>query len=175
MTETPPEFSYVIELDALPAIGETFTLRANASERGAVARRLGVRSVEQLEGKLRVKATRDRIEASGEIAARLGRQCVASLEDMTEVVEETFDIEFSRIPEAAPTLPDDENWLDQPEIHEDPSLDLGELLVQQTALAMAAFPRKEGAKSLAEDFSVERERSGLASALAKAMKQKENQ
>ena len=52
-----------------------------------------------------------------------------------------------------PPEDEEEEDLDAPEYHGGDMLDLGEMLVQQLSLAMAAFPRKEGAESLAEAYA----------------------
>ena len=77
------------------------------------------------------------------------RECVASLEEMKEIVDEAFEVEFLR-QKPEPNLNEDvEDW-ELPEVHEGQIFDIGELLVQQLSLAMKPFPRKEGAVSLTE-------------------------
>ena len=144
-----PEFSYEIELGDLGKTGKVFRLSATEEQRARVAARLGTPSVEKLEGEMRVTSTKTAIRIEGSIDAALTRECVASLEPMQEEVSETFEIDFLRTP---PDDADGEDW-DAPDVHEGDSLDLGELLVQQLSLAMDPFPRKEGAKSLAEAYA----------------------
>lgn len=145
------EFSFVIDLDALPRGGKHFKLAANADERARIAKRLGVPAVEKLEGDVRLSANARTIEAEGEIRAALTRVCVSSLEEMPETVEEAFEARFVRDEAASIKEPDDETW-ETPEYHEGRDFDVGDLLTQQLALAMAPFPRKEGAASLAEQY-----------------------
>lgn len=148
--EFPPEFSYEIEIDDVGKQGRVFRLAASEEERARIAARLGAPAVQKLEGELRVSATKSMIRVEGSLDAELTRECVASLEEMQETVAETFDIDFLREAQEETGAEED---LDAPEVHEGDRLDLGELLVQQLALAMDPFPRKEGARSLAEAYA----------------------
>lgn len=162
------EFSAPADLRRLAGSEKIFRLSASPEERSSVSRRLGVRGVETLEGEVTLFITKTHIKASGVLRAILLRECVASLEEMTERIEEPFEIEFLRAPAAVSSEPielEDED-LDAPEIYEGDVFDLGEFLTQQLSLAMSAFPRKEGAVSLAEEFGEDKPVSPFA-ALAK--------
>ncbi|WP_375204130.1 YceD family protein [Hyphococcus sp.] len=146
-----PEFSYVVDVDDVGRAGKKFQLSASKAERERIAARLETPSVESLEGEMTVTASRTMIRITGDIKAALTRECVASLESMTETIAEPFEVQFTRVP------PEDdgaeEEDLDAPEYLDGAALDLGELLVQQLSLAMDPFPRKEGAESLAEAYA----------------------
>ena len=158
--ETPVEFSVAVDLRALKGGGKTFRLAASPEECALLAKRLGVPAVQRLEGEIALAVSKTEITAAGTLRAALTRQCVASLEEMTETVEDAFEVAFVRSPPNALQLQDEveaeteaetEDW-DAPEVHEGDVFDLGEFLTQQLALAMAPFPRKPGAASLAEQF-----------------------
>lgn len=159
MTEkqSPPspasEFSFEIDLGDSGKHQKSYSLVASDDECRTIAARLRIPAVEMLEGKLHVSATKTEILVTGSLKAKLVRECVASLELMDEEVTDDFEIDFLRAPaDADPDEVDEaEDW-DAPERHFGDSLDLGDLLVQQLALAMAAFPRKPGATSLAEQY-----------------------
>ncbi len=149
----PPEFSVETDLAALGKAGKLFRLATDDDQRRKIAERLGVIAVEKLEGEIRLTATRSDIHAAGIVKASLRRECVASLEPMTENIDEKFEISFIR---QAPTETEganeeSEDWM-LAEVHEGDVFDVGELLVQQLSLAMAPFPRKPGAASLAEQY-----------------------
>ncbi len=169
-----PEFSVEIRLDALPRDGKRFALCASPDERIAIAERLGIPAVDKLAGDVRLVATRKAITARGHLDAALTRICVASLEEMSETVDESFEIEFFRTAPARTDADANEAW-EQPEVHEGDTLDLGELLVQQLALAMAQFPRKPDAASLAEKYGRAKARSPFAALAGKIEKSNENQ
>lgn len=173
MTEQSAEFSHVIMLDELPKGGRRFELQANEDERAAAARRLGVLAVDALSGEVRVAATKKRFEISGKAVATLKRECVVSLEEIEEVIDEQFDVSFLREVEAQ--TEEEEISLETPEFHAEAQFDLGDLLLQQVSLAMDPFPRKAGAKSLAAEFGADEELSPFAQALAQAAKREENQ
>lgn len=165
------EFSYEVDVSDVGRAGKAFHLSANEAERKKIAARLKTPSVEKLEGDMRVTATKTTVRIAGEIDADLTRECVASLEPMAEVIAETFEIEFTRIPPET----DDEEDLDAPEYLEGDMVDLGELLVQQLSLAMAPFPRKEGTPSLAEAYAPEENISPFAALKGVVGKSDDNQ
>ncbi len=148
-----PEYSVEVDLTSLGRAGKVFRLAANEGECRKIAVRLGVISVEKLEGEIRLTATKTDINATGVVQASLVRECVASLEPMPEIIDENFEISFIRQAPSDPGAADEdsEDWL-LPEVHEGDIFDVGELLVQQLSLAMAPFPRKPGAPSLAEQY-----------------------
>lgn len=148
-----PEFSAEVDLTGLGRARKSFQLVADEAERGNIAARLGAIAVENLKGEVRLSATKTEITASGVFSATLIRQCVASLEPMTENIDDNFEIIFARATPSEPAMNNEDGVdLNQPEPHQGDSFDVGELLVQQLSLAMAAFPRKEGSVSLAEQY-----------------------
>lgn len=174
MTPTP-EFSHIVELDALPRGGRAFKLEASDTERKAVAKRLGALAVDHFAGEIWIKASKDRFFVEGKVVAALRRECVATLAEMQEQIDDAFDIEFTRVAEPATPDDDDAVLLEGPEFHGDPAIDIGEILVQQLSLAMNPFPRKDGAQSLAAEFGSERETSPFGQALSQAIKNDKNQ
>jgi len=157
-----PEFSAPQDVRALCGRSKRFRLEADAPARARIAARLRVPAVERLEGDVELAVTKAEIRATGVLRAALTRECVASLEEMTETVEDPFDVVFLRArPDAgaaasggetdAGTEQAAEDW-DAPEVHEEDVFDLGEFLTQQLSLAMDPFPRKPGAESLAARY-----------------------
>lgn len=154
------EFSVAVDLRDLRGAPKHFRLAAGPAECALIAGRLGVPGVRRLEGEVTLKVSKTEIHAAGVLGAALTRQCVASLEEMTETVEDAFDVVFARAAPPVSQAPDREpdrekaeadDW-EAPEVHEGDVFDLGEFLTQQLALAMDPFPRKPGAASLAERY-----------------------
>ena len=146
------EFSHAVDLRDLRGAPGAFDLAASPSQCALIAKRLGVPGVSRLEGRVTLKVSKTEIIASGVLKADLTRECVASLEEMAETVEDAFEVGFLRAaPSEAPEEDEAEDW-DAPEVHEGDIFDLGEFLTQQLALAMEPFPRKPGAVSLAERY-----------------------
>ena len=158
--EQPLEFSMPVDLGALGRGGRRFRLSADDAARARIARRLGIPAVQRLEGDIALDASKTGIVAKGMVRAALTRECVSSLEEMTEEVDDAFEVEFLR---AAPEEADEDVdiWT-APEVHEGDSFDVGELLVQQLSLAMDPFPRKDGAASLAAQYGRDGEASPFA-------------
>ncbi|WP_411818679.1 YceD family protein [Hyphococcus sp. DH-69] len=155
MSDAQPEFSKVIELGESGKPARTFKLSTNDEERKKVAARVGALSISTLEGEISISTTKTEIFVKGVVDAQLVRECVSSLEPLDETVHDEFEVEFTRIPEEASDDPEvEEDWR-LPEVHLDPDMDIGELLVQQLSLAMDPFPRKEGAKSLIDLYAQE--------------------
>lgn len=183
MAQTPePEFSRIIDLTSPPRGEKAIRLSAKEGERAKVAKRLGVPAVKKLDGDLTLTASKAEVAVSGVLNASLVRECVASLEEMTEEVEEAFDVVFLRQVEADIGAPagsgDDDSWDGEevpPAVHEGDSFDAGEFLVQQLALAMDPFPRKAGAKSLADEYGSGGNVSPFADLGEKLKKRDENQ
>ena len=169
--KTAAEFSYAIDIGDVGRAGKTFRLAASEAERAKIAARLETPSVEKLQGEMKVTATKTAVRIIGEIAAELTRECVASLEPMAEVINESFEIDFTRIPPET----DEEEDLDAPDYLDGTMVDLGELLVQQLSLAMDPFPRKEGAQSLAETYASEEKVSPFAALKGALGKSDDNQ
>ena len=156
-----PEFSFEIDLTGLSASEKQFRLKAEQSVCEQLAKRLGVIAVHSCEGEINLSATKSVINVSGTVRGGVTRECVASLEDMEEVVSDSFELEFFRNANAL----DDDKSLDETdlaEIHEGDVFDIGELLVQQFSLAMDPFPRKDNAPSLAEEYGEDIEASPFA-------------
>ncbi len=172
----PPEFSVEVDLEEIGRQSKSFHLAPDAKQREAIAWRLGAPAVNSLEGDVTLKVAKTHIRASGSVRATLTRMCVASLEPMTEAIDEEFDIEFLRqAPDETAREAEEDALDDLIEIHENPVLDVGELLVQQLSLAMDPFPRKEGATSLVEQYGRTQEESPFAVLRGAFGKDEENQ
>ena len=119
------------------------------ADRARLAAAFGVLGVEALSGEARAARRGGLIEVEGTVRARLIRECVASLEPMTEAIDEAFRVAYT---EAAPRPVEGEVEadLDAPEPIEDGTLDLGAVLLEQLVLAMDPHPRIEGASPPAD-------------------------
>ena len=145
----PPEFSMEVDLGEIGKGEKNFRLSAGEEERRKIAVRLKIPAVDMFEGDIRLRATKSDIFVAGHVRAQLTRECVASLELMREDVAEPFEIHFIRQADDEIDAAEEAD-IDAPELHDGETIDIGELLVQQLALAMDPFPRIEGASSLSE-------------------------
>lgn len=133
--------SHVIDITALHDHDVAFEIEANADERDAIARRLGIPSLPFLRGDFRVHAVRGGAEIRLRLEARAERQCVVSLEPMIETIAEDVVMQFDRDHVDAEDDEESEEWREPLEGDE---IDLGELLVQRLSLALDPYPRKPG-------------------------------
>ena len=146
------DWPVTINIESLPADGKTVMIETNEEQRQAIAARLAVPSVDQLSARITLHALDRGMEVSGQLDALLARICVSTLQPMEEQISEDISVKFSR---DAGDLPEDsEISLDDMTVEhlETEEFDLSEYLVQCLALAMAPYPRIEGADGLVEDF-----------------------
>ena len=144
---TPPELSRPVRVEHIGE-GMDVTVEANATERAALAVRLGIVSIDRLECRFDLRRPEaGTVPATGTLRASVVQTCVVSLEPFETTVQEDFEVCF--VPEG---MESDE--LDLEAIDEIPyaggTLDLGEATTEQLALALDPFPRKPGA-TLPED------------------------
>ena len=168
------EFSHRVALAEISQRGLTLSLEANPQERDQVAKRLGLVAVAQLAGKFAL--TREAggvVRATGHLQARCTQTCVVSLEPLTRELRKPLRLRFfprlgtqaggvhrqdRETPKAGkktskdgfvliedPFAQDEEDAL----FYDSQGLDLGEALVQELALSLDPYPRRENA-SLAQ-------------------------
>ena len=155
------EYSVEVDLGALPPGGKFFKLAVDHGISPMLAKRLGVVSVRNCAGEIHLKANKTVITAAGNVRAFLVRECVLSLEELDELIDDSFEVEFLRH-DIAPKAGGQSDELNLREVHGEEVFDVGELLIQQLSLAMEPFPRKEGVNSLVEEFGTEPEVSPFA-------------
>lgn len=132
-----PEFSRLVDVIRL---NQPQKIKANESELAAVAKRLGLATLEKLEAELTIKRGRgDLIHVTGELSASLSQTCVVSLEDFSISLSEPVEALFTDS-DIEPDLEDP----DAPELVINGKIDLGETVVQYLSLALDPFPRKPG-------------------------------
>ena len=110
----------------------------------SIARRLEIPAVRRLAGEISMKPTAAGVSLNGELDALFSRVCVRSLEPMDEAIRETFAIDFARDGAEAGGAEDLDH--EAPEPLEGETLDIAEILVQQAALAMDPYPRRDDAE-----------------------------
>ena len=152
-TEPPPRypsFEHAVQAAKVrPGDPVTATLTMSEADRARLAAAFGIPGAEALSGEATAARRGGLIEVEGTVRARLTRECVASLEPMTEEIEEAFAVAYTE--EAPrPTEGEVEADLDAPEPIEGGTLDLGAVLIEQLVLAMEPHPRIEGAEPPAD-------------------------
>lgn len=141
------EFSREIEIARVPVGGRPFAIAAEASERVALARRLGLERIDRLraEGTLLRTPGEPLLVLEGRLEAEVTQRCVVTLEPVASRLE----VELHRIFALGRAPQEDEIVVDplreEPEPLEGEVLDLGEIAAEELALAVDPYPRAPGA------------------------------
>jgi len=151
-----PEFSRAVQVDAVTADGLELEIAATPAERAELARRLGLEELRRLHARVRVvpQAGR-RWRLHVDFVADVLQSCVVTLEPVSSVIDGQFDV--SCIDEADGEVTDvfvEPEGEEPPEPIVDGQVDVGELLVQQLALAIDPYPRRADA-SVPAQYSAE--------------------
>lgn len=153
--------------------GDRVDLTADEAECQAVAERLGLTALHQLEAHATLNRDKGTIRARGRIRASLEQSCIATGDPVAEHVDEPFEIVF--LPEPAAGRSDEEIELAGEDcdvvFYDGASIDLGAAVADTLALAKDPYPRSAGAEAALKDAGVmsEQQASPFAS-LAKLMK-----
>ncbi len=152
-----PEFSRSVRIRDLEKTGRTVSEKATESERAALARRYGVKDVPRFSLQATLKPEGDGWRVEGAAKARVVQECVVTLEDVTQEIEEPFSRLFlPDAPEPGVADLDPDEAEDPPEPLPD-RLDPAEMAAEAVALAIDPYPRKPGASlDLPQDDADER-------------------
>ena len=150
MSENPPgKFSRPIAVDDLKVRGATVHISADAGERAALARRLGLLGVDSLRAEVDLGWTSGNalVRLEARLEAHVTQECAVTLEPVPAHV----DTRFFRLYEPAGGDGEGEGELDIRPDEEDPpeplpgdSIDIGEAVAEQLALELEPFPRAAG-------------------------------
>jgi uncharacterized metal-binding protein YceD (DUF177 family) len=167
-------FAHQLRLDQIRD-GARLDLVADDAERAAIARRLGLASIDRIEAHVTLIRTGDAIRAEGRLVAALDQSCVVTGDPVAAHVDEPFAILF--MPEPT-TNPDEEIELGEEDcdvvFHDGAAIDLGSAIADTLALGLDPYPRSAGADAALKEAGVLSEaEAGPFAALAK-LKRGEN-
>lgn len=152
MTE---DFAHRLRIDQIRD-GDRLELSANADERAAIARRLGLPSIDRLDAHVTLSRAGDSIRANGRLTAALNQSCVVTGDPVAAHVDEPFAIQF--VAEPKDGTPDDEIELGEGDcdtvFHDGPVIDLGDALADTLALSIDPYPRSAGADAALKEAGV---------------------
>lgn len=143
---TQPEFSRAVRIDDLPLSGRKIAAEAAASEREALARRLGLAALSRLEVDGEVAPVRGGtvIRLSARLFADVTQTCVVTLVPL----ERRIDAEFVRlyaVHAQGDIKVDEEVFFDEEDEDIEPlvgnRIDIGEAAAEQLALELDPYPR----------------------------------
>lgn len=148
MSAIKPEFSRPLAVEATKGLDATHHFRATDAERAALAKRLGIKSLDSLAAEVRLGSVQNGalIRLSADFTADVIQACVISLEPVTSRIEASFERLYD--PSAAPAEADGEADLSLDEEVPEPLiggiLDLGVIITEELALELNPFPRAPG-------------------------------
>lgn len=135
------DFSHRLPLDRIRD-GERVDLVAGDEECAAIARRLGLVSLDRLEAHAALACDGEQVRARGRIKAALAQSCVVSGEPVPARIDEPFELVFLPEPKGQP---DEEVELGPDELdvvfHDGAGIELGAAIVDTLALALDPYPR----------------------------------
>jgi uncharacterized metal-binding protein YceD (DUF177 family) len=137
----------------IPDTGLHRDIEADAAMRAAMAEIAGLREISRARASFDLMPRNGgRVRVTGRVQARVGQNCVVTLDPVENDIDEEVDLIFApvgHIPELAePTDDADEgptDMTDAPEPIENGAIDLGRLATDVLYLAIDPYPRKEGA------------------------------
>ena len=136
--------------------GERLELVADEAERNAIARRLGLQSLERLEAHVTLSRTGETVRATGRLGAMLEQSCAITNEPVPAHVDEPFELLF--VPEPPVAGPDDEIELGRSDLdvvfHDGKEIDLGTSIADTLALSLDPYPRSAGADAALKEAGV---------------------
>lgn len=147
-----PEFSYRLEVQDLPSKGVRVKLEADGKECAALAKRLGLVSLDAFKAEAEVKPWRKSgVSVRGHFTAEVTQSCVVTLEPVKDKVADEFEAYFLPESEMTPVNPQAEIHVDLDDAHDpDPldegGIDVGELVTEHLSLAINPYPRKGDAE-----------------------------
>ena len=162
-------FDHRVRLDQVGR-GLRVELSANDEDCAAIARRLGLVSLDRLEAHAMLSRDGERVHAEGRVLAALAQSCVVTGDPVACCIDEPFALDF--LPEPSGIRPDEEIELGAQDcdivFHDGATIDLGDAVVDSLALALDPYPRSAGAEAALKEAGVmSPEEAGPFAALAK--------
>ena len=166
-----PEFSRMIDVRNVP--DGVLKLEANADERAALARRIGIEAVEQLTAEVTLIPAGGVIAVTGRVSAAVVQLCGISNEPFPTLIDEPLTLRF--VQGIAPHKPDEELEIDAEacdEIEfEGTQFDLGEQSAQTLSLAIDPYATGPDAERVRKEEGLGDVTSGGAFAALRAFRQ----
>jgi len=168
-------FAHHLRLDQIRD-GQRLDLNADDSERGAIAKRLGLQSLDRLEAHATLTKNGDLIRAAGRLAAALAQSCVVTGEPVTAHIDEPFDLMF--LPEPKSGGHEGEIEIGEADcdtvFYDGAAIDLGGAIGDTLALGLDPYPRSAGAEAALKEAGVMTEEQAGPFAALSALKKRES-
>jgi uncharacterized metal-binding protein YceD (DUF177 family) len=150
------EFSVVVKMDDIGAGASQHKIAADSTQCSAIAKRLGLLSLDRLTAEISLAKTAGGVQAKGHIQAQAMQTCIASGEPVPAAIGEPLEILFIAEP-----AEDGEFELDAGDcdtmFHDGKGVDIGEAAVQSLGLALDPYPRSPDAEAILRKAGVKSE------------------
>lgn len=141
------DFTHRLPIDRIRD-GERVDLVADEDECAAIAKRLGLVSLDRLEAHAALERSGEQLRARGRVKAALAQNCVVSGEPVPARIDEPFELVFLPEPRGQP---DEEVELGVEELdvvfHDGAGIELGAAIADTLALVLDPYPRGPDADS----------------------------
>ena len=145
-----PAWSVPVVVEDIPDTGQQLELEAPETNRDAIARLAGLRSLLRLTARFDLARQGGGVHVSGRVTARVGQNCVVTLEPIESDVEEAVDLVFLPGNAASTAGTETEIHVKQGDEALEPLVggivDLGKVATEFLLLGIDPYPRKAGAK-----------------------------
>ncbi len=144
----PPELFRPLDVSAVPGQGRIVDVAATADECMAIASRLNQREIKRLSARLELALVGGGggggVRVTGSFDADVLQECVVTLEPMAARVSGPIEVTFVPPPARGDFDEDVDPQAEEVETIVDGTIDVGEVVVQQLAIAIDPYPRIEG-------------------------------
>lgn len=148
-------FAHQLRLDQIRD-GERLDLVAEEAERAAIAKRLGLASLDRLEAHVTLTRTGPVVRVEGRLAAALDQSCVVTGDPIASHIDEPFALLFA--PEPPVAGPDEEIELGEQDcdvvFYDGSAIDLGSAIADTLALGLDPYPRSAAADAALKEAGV---------------------
>ena len=142
-TTERPEFSFIVPIEDLAGGAVNRRLKANETERSALAARFDILSVDSLSAAVtlnRLPASR-LIRVEGRLVADVKQPCIVSFKPVADHIDAVFSEVFSPVGYQPRDEMEEDEIVDS---FDDDGIDIGELVAQHLSLSLNPYPRAEG-------------------------------
>lgn len=147
MKEADSEFSRAVEALAVQAQPTTRSIKANAMERQALAKRFSLIAIGRLEAQFELRRrSPEIIEVRGHLSSDVVQTCVVTLDPVASTVETEFLRLYGETESDTSGDIDIDLEVEVPEFLVNGRIDLGEIAAEELALALDPYPRSPGAE-----------------------------
>lgn len=164
-------FAHQLRLDQVRD-GERLDIAADETERKAIAKRLGLLSLDRLDAHVTLTRTDEVVRAEGRLLAAVDQSCVVTGEPVAAHIDEPFAIVFT--PEPQTGGHDEEIELGETDcdtvFYDGAVIDLGGAIADTLALSLDPYPRSAGAEAALKEAGVLTEEQASPFAVLAALK-----